>query len=178
EKPLRNKSFAHTATHSRKWGLPVSHHWTITLMTSLARRFDNLLTDNAPGQETRYAPQQLDGILHGETLPGTPVDFSHGDVNTDAFAPTPGALDEFIQGVERGGSQAYTEYRGAAELRDQLAQKLATFTGSPLDGQNELIITPGTQGALFLAISATVGPGDKVAIVRPDYFANRKLVEF
>ena len=37
---------------------------------------------------------------------------------------------------------------------------------------------PGTQSALFLAIAATVAAGDKVAIVRPDYFANRKLVEF
>jgi aspartate/methionine/tyrosine aminotransferase len=31
---------------------------------------------------------------------------------------------------------------------------------------------------LFLAIGATVTAGDRVAIVRPDYFANRKLVEF
>ena len=30
----------------------------------------------------------------------------------------------------------------------------------------------------FLAVASTVGAGDKVAIVRPDYFANRKLVEF
>jgi aspartate/methionine/tyrosine aminotransferase len=31
---------------------------------------------------------------------------------------------------------------------------------------------------LFLALGATVTTGDRVAIVRPDYFANRKLVEF
>ena len=41
-----------------------------------------------------------------------------------------------------------------------------------------LIITPGTQGALFLAMGSTISRGDKVAIVVPDYFANRKLVEF
>jgi aspartate/methionine/tyrosine aminotransferase len=106
------------------------------------------------------------------------VDFSHGDVNETAFGPTPGALDEFVEGVRRGGSQAYTEYRGGAELRDLLAEKLGTFTGRPVSSQRELIITPGTQGALFLAIGATVTAGDRVAIVRPDYFANRKLVEF
>jgi aspartate/methionine/tyrosine aminotransferase len=39
-------------------------------------------------------------------------------------------------------------------------------------------VTPGTQAALFLAVAATVTAGDRVAIVRPDYFANRKLVEF
>ena len=47
-----------------------------------------------------------------------------------------------------------------------------------MSGADELIITPGTQGALFLALGATVNAGDRVAIVRPDYFANRKLVEF
>lgn len=147
-------------------------------MTSLARRFDKLLTNHAPGQETRYAPQGLENSMRGESLPGTPVDFSHGDVNVGAFVPTPGALEEFVQGVARGGDQAYTEYRGSADLRETLAAKLADFTGRPICGQDELIITPGTQGALFLAIAATVAPGDKVAIVRPDYFANRKLVEF
>jgi aspartate/methionine/tyrosine aminotransferase len=41
-----------------------------------------------------------------------------------------------------------------------------------------LIITPGTQGALFLALGATITNGTKVAVVTPDYFANRKLVVF
>ncbi|MDE1950428.1 MAG: pyridoxal phosphate-dependent aminotransferase, partial [Burkholderiales bacterium] len=100
------------------------------------------------------------------------------DVNRDAFEPTPGAFDEFVRGVERGGEQAYTEYRGGAALRELLAARLAAFTGAPVSGADELIITPGTQGALFLAVAATVTAGDKVAIVRPDYFANRKLVEF
>ena len=99
-------------------------------------------------------------------------------MNENSFAPTPGALDEFVAGVHRGGSQAYTEYRGGAELRERVAERLATFTGRSLSGANELIITPGTQGALFLALGATVNVGDRVAIVRPDYFANRKLVEF
>ena len=34
------------------------------------------------------------------------------------------------------------------------------------------------QGALFLAMGAMAARGDKVAIVEPDYFANRKLAEF
>jgi aspartate/methionine/tyrosine aminotransferase len=80
--------------------------------------------------------------------------------------------------VHRGGSQAYTEYRGGAELRDSLGERLTRFTGKSVSGADELIITPGTQGALFLALGATVNTGDRVAIVRPDYFANRKLVEF
>ena len=147
-------------------------------MELIEAKFAKLGTDHAPGQEVRQGADVPATMLRGDVLPGTPVDFSHGDVNDTAFAPTPGSLDEFVSGVHRGGSQAYTEYRGGAALRDEVAGHLAAFTGCPVSGANGLIITPGTQGALFLALGATVTTGDRVAIVRPDYFANRKLVEF
>jgi aspartate/methionine/tyrosine aminotransferase len=147
-------------------------------MPTIIEKFAKLGTDHAPGQEVRQGSAAQDAALRGDALPGTPVDFSHGDVNDNAFAPTPGALEEFVAGVHRGGSQAYTEYRGGAELRERIAERLTAFTGRPVSGADELIITPGTQGALFLALGATVNAGDRVAIVRPDYFANRKLVEF
>src|SRR5699024_5965667 len=111
-----------------------------------------------------------------DKIPGVPVDFSHGDV--DAFEPIPGSLDVFVEGVHIGGRQAYTEYRGSREIRENLAEKLSTFTGSIINPETNFIITPGTQGALFLAMGSTVAKGDKVAIIEPDYFANRKLVEF
>ncbi|BAH40754.1 MAG TPA: pyridoxal phosphate-dependent aminotransferase [Gemmatimonas aurantiaca] len=147
-------------------------------MLTISEKFARLGTDHAPGQEVRQDRVAQDTDLRGDVIAGTPVDFSHGDVNDDAFAPTPGAFEEFVAGVERGGSQAYTEYRGGAELRDSLGERLTHFTGKPVSGADELIITPGTQGALFLALGATVNTGDRVAVVRPDYFANRKLVEF
>lgn len=82
------------------------------------------------------------------------------------------------RGYALGAAQAYTEYRGKLSLREGLAKKLADFTGAPVDADQELILTPGTQGALFLAMGANIAHGDKVAIVEPDYFANRKLVTF
>ncbi|WP_425644203.1 pyridoxal phosphate-dependent aminotransferase [Agrobacterium leguminum] len=145
-------------------------------MTSVIEKFEKLATDNAPGQEVRQKPVALDSLLRGEKLVGRLVDFSHGDV--DAFSPTPGAFERFSNGVREGGKQAYTEYRGKKEIRETLAERLAAFTGAPVHGGDEVIVTPGTQGALFLAVAATVSAGDKVAIVQPDYFANRKLVEF
>lgn len=141
---------------------------------NIIEKFARLDVDNAPGQEGRQKAAQLD--IRGEKLSGVAVDFSHGDV--DAFAPIPGALETFISGVELGGEQAYTEYRGKKHLREYLAQKLAAFAGVAIDPEQNIILTPGTQGALFLAMGATVAHGDKVAIVEPDYFANRKLVAF
>ncbi|QUN27736.1 pyridoxal phosphate-dependent aminotransferase [Cupriavidus sp. KK10] len=147
-------------------------------MSQIEEKFAKLGTENAPGQEVRQSSTTDSSELRGDSLPGVPVDFSHGDVNRSAFEATPGSLDEFIRGVKSGGEQAYTEYRGRADIRESLATHLAAFTGAPVSAATELIITPGTQGALFLAVAATVSAGDKVAIVRPDYFANRKLVEF
>ncbi|WP_315755882.1 pyridoxal phosphate-dependent aminotransferase [Bradyrhizobium sp. SZCCHNRI2007] len=139
-------------------------------------RFAALSTHNAPGQEVRQATGNVGNLMRGNILPGQLVDFSHGDV--DAFLPTPGAVECFSAAVDAGGRQAYTEYRGSADIRSELAERLAAFTGAPVSAEDGTIVTPGTQGALFLAVASLVNPGDKVAIVQPDYFANRKLVQF
>src|SRR5690606_32219866 len=121
---------------------------------SLQQKYARLATDDAPGQEVRQGTDSIVPLLRGSRLPGIPVDFSHGDV--DAFTPTPGAFEAFSQAVAIGGKRAYTEYRGGQDLRALVAQRLASFTGASVCGENGLIITPGTQGALFLAVAATV----------------------
>ena len=141
---------------------------------TITQKFMKLGCDNAPGQESSQVATSLP--LKGEKLSGTPVDFSHGDV--DAFEPLPGAFEAFSEGFRTGGSQAYTEYKGKYTIRQDVAQKLSQFTGDAIDPDKNIILTPGTQGALFLAMGSLITSGDKVAIVEPDYFANRKLVEF
>ncbi len=145
-------------------------------MMTIDEKFKALDTNNAPGQEVRQSLGDLNTIMVGEKLDGVPVDFSHGDV--DAFPPAPSSDKVWKEGFNRGGSQAYTEYRGSAEIRNRLSDRLGKFTGRPIEANSELIITPGTQGALFLALGSIVDVGTKVAIVDPDYFANRKLVNF
>ena len=141
----------------------------------IVEKFAALGVDNAPGQECLREDGELD--LRGPALTGTPVDFSHGDV--DAHKPTPGSLGLFTEGVlVTGAAQAYTPYRGKPSLLETLAGRLSAFTGAAIDPASEIILTPGTQGALFLAMGASVMPGDKVAIAEPDYFANRKMVQF
>lgn len=142
---------------------------------TLQEKFARLGTDNAPGQEGLQKEEALPMI--GDKLEGPAVDFSHGDVN--AHTPIPGSLETFVkQYAVEGTYQAYTEYRGKGTIRQYLAEKLAEYSGAPVDPDTEIILTPGTQGALFLAMGALVARGDKVAIVEPDYFDNRKLVEF
>ena len=143
---------------------------------NLEEKFASLGAENAPGQEVRQNDDALDMLVRGAMSNEAPVDFSHGDV--DAFPPTPGAVEAWNKGYEAGGQQAYTEYRGTSSIRDGVAARLARFTGAPISGNQELIITPGTQGALFLALGAVVDRHTKVAVVQPDYFANHKLVKF
>lgn len=143
-------------------------------MDYLTEKFRKLGIDHAPGQEGLQKKKELE--LRGEKLEGRPVDFSHGDV--DAFLPLPGSKEAFDAGYAEGGKQAYTEYRGRKAVREDVAAKLSAFTGAKIDPAENLILTPGTQGALFLAMGSLIGRGDKVAIVEPDYFANRKLAEF
>ena len=142
---------------------------------TLQEKFARLGTDNAPGQEGLQKDESLPMI--GDKLEGPAVDFSHGDVN--AHTPIPGSLETFVkQYAVEGTYQAYTEYRGKGTIRQYLAEKLAEYSGAPVDPDTEIILTPGTQGALFLAMGSLVSRGDKVAIVEPDYFDTRKLVEF
>jgi len=143
-------------------------------MDLLNNKFSKLGVDNAPGQEVRQVAEEIQ--FSGELIPGKSVDFSHGDVN--AFEPIPGTLDLFTKGVNLGGEQAYTEYRGRGIIREDVAKKISTFTGTSFSADKQLIITPGTQGALFLAMGSMIGQGDKVAIIDPDYFANRKIAQF
>ncbi len=142
-------------------------------MSLITEKFAKLGIDSAPGQEKNQTVDALPII--GAKIDGEAVDFSHGDV--DAFVPTPGAFEAFCDGYRVGGAQAYTEYQGKYAIRDEIAQRLTKFIGSPITA-DEIILTPGTQGALFLAMGSIIARGDKVAIVEPDYFANRKLVEF
>src|SRR5699024_8849220 len=141
-------------------------------MNELDKKFQKLGVDNAPGQESAAKDDTQNNGNNGNIL----VDFSHGDV--DAFKPIPESLDTFIEGVKLGGKQAYTEYKGGGKIRELVTERLECFTNTDIDHLNEMIITPGTQGALFLAIGSLVSKNDKVAIIEPDYFANRKIVEF
>ena len=142
-------------------------------MSMVEEKFKKLGVENAPGQESLQNEVKLD--LKGEKILGEKIDFSHGDV--DAHKPLPNSLEFLIEGFNKGGIQAYTEYKGNKEIREYVAEKLSKYIKMDIPADN-LIITPGTQGALFLATGSLITRGTKVSIVEPDYFANRKLVEF
>lgn len=128
-------------------------------------RFGHMNAEHAPGQQQEPLPAGLH-----------PVDFSHGDVA--AFPPPAEVVEAVTRALHDGGTYAYSAYRGHPFVREALAPRIAEFTGAPVDPATEMIVTPGTQGGLFLALSSLVEAGDTVAVVAPDYFANRKIVQY
>jgi aspartate/methionine/tyrosine aminotransferase len=95
----------------------------------------------------------LDRALAAAPAPADLIDLTHGD--TRAFGPPAAAAADFAAAVAEN-TEAYTAYRGSAGVRSLLAPRLARLLGRPVDGASELIVTPGTQGGLFTALSALV----------------------
>ncbi len=118
---------------------------------------------------------ELDTELAAAPAPPGLIDLTHGD--TRAFEPPAAAAADFAAAVAEN-TEAYTAYRGSASLRSQLAPRLARLLGRPVEPGSELIVTPGTQGGLFAALSALVSPGDVVALPDPEYFMSERILAY
>jgi aminotransferase len=73
-----------------------------------------------------------------------------------------------IYSLERGIT-SYTSNYGLLELRQQLAEHLASRYAVEYDPHDELLITIGVSEGLDLATRATVDPGDEVLVPDPGY---------
>jgi aspartate/methionine/tyrosine aminotransferase len=109
--------------------------------------------------------------------PGTDdlIDLTHGD--TRAFLP-PASASADINAAIMENKEAYSPYRGSANVRRLLAPRAAGLLGRTIDPASELILTPGSQGGLFCALSATVSPGDVIAFPSKEYFMDERISAF
>ncbi|MDB5589192.1 MAG: aminotransferase class I/II-fold pyridoxal phosphate-dependent enzyme [Devosia sp.] len=103
------------------------------------------------------------------------IDTTHFD--TVRFPPPDWAVERFSQAAE-DGSLAYTGYRGNPEVLDEVARNVSTLLGIPVDPRKNLILTPGTQAALFGALSARINKGDRVVVMDPDYLFTARILRF
>jgi aspartate/methionine/tyrosine aminotransferase len=117
----------------------------------------------------------LDKALAAAPGPADLIDLTHGD--TRAFVPPAAAAADFSAAVAEN-TEAYTAYRGSASLRSVVAPRLARLLGRPVDAASEVIVTPGTQGGLFTALSALISPGDVVALPDPEYFMSERIIAY
>jgi len=98
-----------------------------------------------------------------------PVNLSIGQPHFPVPDPIKQAAKDAIDANQNG----YTVTQGITSLRDKIQNDLA----QRLPGQDRAVmITAGTSGGLFLALSATVNPGDEVILFDPYFVAYPHLV--
>ena len=81
---------------------------------------------------------------------------------------TPVHIREAIKKALDEGHTHYGSDRGAPELRQQLAKKLAGY-GVEYDWRDEILVTAGGQAALHVAVMSLVNPGEEIIILLPHY---------
>lgn len=92
--------------------------------------------------------------------------------------PPPEWFQEALAKAVRDGKDAFTPCKGDQEALDALAGPIGSFLGVAVDPETELALTPGTQAAIYCALSALVEPNDLVLMPDPDYLSNERLLRY
>jgi aspartate aminotransferase len=95
-----------------------------------------------------------------------PINLSIGQPHFD----TPDAIKKALYDAVRDGKNAYSPTQGIAPLKQRLKQKIDAQFGH---ADREVFVSSGTSGALMLALSTLVNPGDEVIVFDP-YFVMYK----
>mgnify|MGYP001026585055 CR=1 FL=1 len=101
-------------------------------------------------------------------------DVVHLSIGEPDFTAIPAVVDALEQAVRAGNTQ-YTAAVGISALREAIA----AFHESHLDARVDparIIVTAGASGALHLACTALLNPGDEVLMADPTYPCNRHIV--
>lgn len=87
----------------------------------------------------------------------------------DPGLPTPAHIVAAAIAAINEGRTGPAPTRGLPELRHALARKLARVNGIEADPEREILVTTGSQEALFLLVQALIEPGDEVIVPDPRY---------
>src|SRR3954468_24108955 len=98
-----------------------------------------------------------------------PINLSIGLPDFDV----PDTVKEAAIASIRRGDNRYTQTQGMAPLRERLRKDLSTEIGRDV---GEILITSGVSGGLFLAILATINPGDEAIFLDPYFVMYKHLL--
>ncbi len=90
-------------------------------------------------------------------------------------AATPDDLVEAAVRALRAGRTGYSSGRGEMALRQALARRYSTRTGSAVT-PDRVLCFPGTQSALYAVLNGIAGPGDEVLVGDPMYATYAGLI--
>ncbi|TIC82127.1 aminotransferase class I/II-fold pyridoxal phosphate-dependent enzyme [Crenobacter intestini] len=120
------------------------------------------------------APFEVMAILErARALEAAGRDVIHLEIGEPDF-PTPQPIIDAAQAALCAGQTFYTPAQGLPALREAIAADYRR-QGVELDPAR-VIVTPGASGALLIALSLLVSPGDGVLLADPTYPCNRHFV--
>ena len=100
-----------------------------------------------------------------------PINLSIGQPDFDV----PPALKQAAIAAIQAGKNTYTQTQGIPELRAQITAQEQVFTGRAYTPE-QVLVTSGVSGGLFLALLALVDDGDEVIIPDPYFVMYKHLV--
>jgi aspartate/methionine/tyrosine aminotransferase len=116
----------------------------------------------------------MDLLARARALEAQGRSIVHMEIGEPDFV-TPEPIIEAGQAALAAGHTHYTPALGLPELRQAIADWYAKRYGVAVDA-GRIIVTPGSSGALQLAMSALVNPGEAVLMADPGYPCNRHFV--
>jgi len=123
------------------------------------------------GESLRETEREFEETSSSQNL----LDLTYAD--THRFPPADWVIEEF-SAAATGGSMTYTPYRGDPSVRERVAESVSDFLGFPVDPERELILTPGTQAALFASLASYVDVGHRVLLPDPEYLSSERMLRF
>lgn len=123
------------------------------------------------GQSVRASERLIETVRSSRTV----IDLTGAD--THRFPPPDWVVGDFTEAANGAGA-TYTPARGDVVVREKVADSLSRFIGRGVEPETELILTPGTQAGLFLAIGSLIEAGDTVLLPDPDYLLTERICRF
>lgn len=96
----------------------------------------------------------------------------------DPDLPAPPHVLEAARDAVAKGLTRYTPVRGLLELRRAIAEKLRHHNGIEADPETDILVTTGTQEAVFLTFYSLLDPGDEILLPDPYYNAYAPMIQY
>lgn len=85
-------------------------------------------------------------------------------------------IESAIHALRNGRTHYPAPTKGIPEALEAIAKKMACENDVHLDPSTDIVITPGSKWALFLALSAVINPGDEVLYLEPVWVSYPPLI--
>ncbi len=134
-------------------------------MRDLASRMADLGTETA-----------FDVLARARALEAQGRRVLHLEIGEPDFPTPPHVVEAGVQAL-RDGHTRYGPPPGLPALREAICERMLAERGVRAT-PDEVVVTPGAKPILFLALLATVGPGDEVLVPDPGFPIYESVVRF